>query len=139
MLGVIEQALRHGDPSGRHGREPGGQLGGSACQVVGLDHLGDEAPGVRLRGGQPAAAREPLEGARGSKQAPDEVGAAGVGHEPDVDEGRHEGRRVGRDAQVAGAGKREPGAGCRSVHGGQDRLLERADREDVRVVVAAEA
>ena len=47
---------------------------------------------------------------RRTEQPPYEVGAAGVGYEPDVDERGDERGARARDAQVAGAGKREPGA-----------------------------
>ena len=64
----------------------------------------------------------------------DEPRAAGVGDQPDPDESRDEGRGVGGDPDVAGTREREPGAGDRAVDRGDDRLLERADRPDVRVV-----
>src|SRR5262249_20450032 len=41
---------------------------------------------------------------------------------------------LGGDAEVAGAGERDPRTGARPVDRGDDRLLERADRKDVRVV-----
>ena len=40
------------------------------------------------------------------------------------------------EPEVAGAGEREPGAGGRPVDRRDDRLLEPAEGEDVRVVVA---
>ena len=46
---------------------------------------------------------------------------------------------VGGDAQVAGAREREPRARGGAVHRRDHRLLQRADREDVRVVALAQA
>ena len=64
----------------------------------------------------------------------DEPGAARVGDQPDPDESRDEGRGVGGDPDVARTRKGEPGARDRAVDRGDDRLLERADRTDIRVV-----
>ena len=58
----------------------------------------------------------------------------GVGHEADADEPGDERRRARRDADVARAREREPGACGRAVDGRDDRLLEAADEPDVRVV-----
>src|SRR5205807_6238654 len=45
-----------------------------------------------------------------------------------------EARRVGSDAEVAGACERNPGSGGDAVDGGDHRLLQRANGEDVRVI-----
>ena len=80
-----------------------------------------------------------VEGARSAEQAADEEGAAHVGDEPDVDEGRDEGRALGGDTEVAGTGEGKAGARGRAVHRREDRLLELADGEHGRVVVTAQA
>ncbi len=87
---------------------------------------------------KPAAGRQPLERARRAEQPAHEPCAARVGDETDVDERGHEARRVGGDANVAGERERQPRAGGRAVHGCDHGLLERADREHVAVVVAAQ-
>ena len=63
---------------------------------------------------------------------------AGVGNQPDPDEAGDEERRIGREADVARAREREAGARADTVHRGDDRLLERPDRQDVDVVRRAQ-
>src|SRR5439155_15554542 len=86
-----------------------------------------------------ASGREPLERASRPEDASDEIGAARVGDEADVDERGDEARRVGRDTDVARAGDGDARAGGDAVDRGDHRLLERANRKDVRVVVVAQA
>ena len=136
---ALEQALRHPDRPRRGLGVAGGDLGGPGGERVGLDHLVDESPRVRLGGAQLPVLRQPLERTRRADQPRHEPRGARVGDEPDPDERGHEARRVGRDAEVARAGEREAGAGSGAVHGRDDGLLERADPEDRPVVAAAEA
>ena len=72
------------------------------------------------------------------EQPVEEVRPSRVGHEADADEAGDEARVVGSDADVAHARQREPGARAHTVDGGDDGLLQRADREHVRVVALAE-
>ena len=94
---------------------------------------------MRFRRTQPPSAAQPLERARVTEKTRDEERAARVGDEADVDERRHEDGRVRGDADVARARERHPRAGGGAVDGRDDRLLERADREDVRVIARAQA
>ena len=92
-----------------------------------------------LRGAQASAGAHPLERARRPEEPRNEVRAAGVGNEPDVDERRYEGCGVGGDADVARTGDRKAGARGRAVDGRDHGLLETADREHVPVVAGAKA
>src|ERR687888_658913 len=85
-------------------------VGGAGRQALVVDHLRDETPLERLGRGEPASRGHPLERSGRAEQAPNEVRAARVGHEADVDEGWDEGGAGGGEADVAGAGERKPGA-----------------------------
>ncbi len=70
--------------------------------------------------------------------APREPARSRVGCETDPCEGGHEGGDVRGDPDVARKRQREPTAGSRAVDRCDHRLLERADREHVPVVLRAE-
>src|SRR5438046_1662745 len=83
------------------------RTGGAARKGVGGDDRRDKPPLEGLRRRELAVRRHPLEGSRLAEQAADEEGAARIGNEADADESGDEGRGLGRDAKVAGAGERD--------------------------------
>ena len=131
---MLEELLGHRDPSCRQLRVPGRELLDAGREVVRRDDFGDQTEGARLIGAQAPVRDHPLERLRVSEQPVYEPRPAGVGNEPDPDEPRNEGRRVGGDPDVARTGEREPRTGDGAVDRGDDRLFERADRPNVRVV-----
>ena len=100
-LGSVEQPLRLPHGTRRHRGEELGDLCCALGELGGRHHLGDESPLERLGRRQPPACRQPLEGARCAEQPAREPRAAGVGHEPDADERRHERRLVRGNPHVA--------------------------------------
>src|SRR5437016_13573860 len=67
--GVVEQAFGHADAARGQVGELTRELRSTARERVRLEHLGDEAPRVRLRGRELLARREPFEGARRPEEA----------------------------------------------------------------------
>jgi serine protease Do len=131
---ILEQPLRQSNGPRRKGGERRRDLRGPGRKTVVRNDLRDESPGVRVGGGEAATGAEPFEGACVTEQAGDEVRAARVRNEPDIDEGGDERRRGGGKAKVTGAGERETSAGCGAVHRGDHRFLEPPQSEDARVV-----
>src|SRR5207253_10663444 len=79
------------------------------------------------------------EGAGMAEEQPGEERPARVGHEADRDERGNEAGRIGCDAEVTRERKRQPGPRGRAVDRREHGLLERADREDRRVVAGPQA
>ena len=101
-----------------------------------VDALPDESPGRRLLGGDPVAEQRHSHRPRGADQPRQEIGAAGVGHEPELRERLDEARRPRGDHEIAGERDVGARAGGDAVDRADDRHRQRAQRQHQRLVVA---
>ena len=131
---ALEEPFGQAHGACRHCRPDLGDPGHLLRELVGGNHLRDEAPRERLLRVEAPVRAHPLEGPRESEQPVQEPAPTGVRDEADADEAWDEGRGARCHADVAGDRERETRPGCRPVHRRQDGLLEPADKADGGVV-----
>ena len=103
-------------------------------ELVVVDHLPDQPPGLGLFGRKRLGQHGESAGARRADEARQCPGAAGVWDETDAGKGLQEARAARRKHQVAGERNVGAGAGGNAVDGGDHRLFQRRDEANERVV-----
>ena len=119
---------------GRRGRKLARHRRHLRFQLVVVDHLPDQPPGLGLLGAQRLGQHGKPAGAGGADEARQHPGAARVGDQPDAGEGLQEARAARGIHEVAGQRDVGRGAGGDAVDGADHRLLQRGDQLDQRIV-----
>src|SRR5688572_17618840 len=138
LAGAVEQLLDEGECLGGLGGELAGHLVAAFFQRAGRHHLIDETHRRCIGGGERLTQHHERGRPRGAHQPGEKSAAAGIGHQPDIDEGLDElGVRGGND-QVAG--QRDVGSRPRggAVYPTDHRLRQGPDGPHDRIVGAAQ-
>ena len=129
-----ERALGEPQRVGRRRRQLARHRCDLGLQLVVVDALPDQAPGLGLLGAEWLGQHGKAARAGGADEARQRPGAAGVGDEADAGEGLQEAGAARGVHQVAGQRDVGAGAGGDAVDGADDRLLQRGDQLDQRIV-----